>query len=70
MSRSHLEAIRIYWSGRVAAYASVNADELENIQAKVWDELVAEQLPWSHPLRILDIGCGPGFFPYSCAPWA
>ena len=24
--------------------------------------LIAEQLPWKHPLRILDAGCGPGFF--------
>ena len=62
MNRSHLETIRSYWSGRVAAYAAVNADELDNAQAKVWDELIAEQLSWSHPLRILDVGCGPGFF--------
>ncbi len=62
MSRCHLETIRTYWSGRVAAYAAVNADELGNVQAKVWDELVAEQLPWNRPLRILDVGCGPGFF--------
>ena len=30
MNRSHLETIRSYWSGRVAAYAAVNADELDN----------------------------------------
>ncbi len=62
MNRSRLETIRTYWSGRVAAYAAVNEDELGNVQAKVWDELVAERLPWNRPLRILDVGCGPGFF--------
>ena len=62
MNRCRLETIRAYWSGRVAAYSAVNADELGTIQAKVWDELIAEQLPWKHPLRILDAGCGPGFF--------
>ena len=62
MNRRRLETIRAYWSGRVAAYSAVNADELGTIQAKVWDELIAEQLPWKHPLRILDAGCGPGFF--------
>ena len=62
MNRCRLETIRAYWSGRVVAYSAVNADELGTIQAKVWDELIAEQLPWKHPLRILDAGCGPGFF--------
>ena len=62
MNRCRLETIRAYWSGRIAAYSAVNADELGTIQAKVWDELIAEQLPWKHPLRILDAGCGPGFF--------
>ena len=45
MNRCRLETIRAYWSGRVAAYSAVNADELGTIQAKVWDELIAEQLP-------------------------
>lgn len=62
MNACHLGTIRAYWSGRVAAYASVDEDELGNVQAKAWDELIAEQLPWAEPLRILDVGCGPGFF--------
>ena len=43
MNRCRLETIRAYWSGRVVAYSAVNADELGTIQAKVWDELIAEQ---------------------------
>ena len=56
MNRCRLETIRAYWSGRVAAYSAVNADELGTIQAKVWDELIAEQLPWK---RVAD----PAFSP-------
>ena len=33
MNRCRLETIRAYWSGRVAAYSAVNADELGTIQA-------------------------------------
>lgn len=51
MNRCRLETIRAYWSGRVAAYSAVNADELGTIQAKVWDELIAEQLPFSREQR-------------------
>lgn len=65
MNACHLETIRAYWSGRVAAYASVDEDELGNVQAKAWDELIAEQLPWAEPLRILDVGCAPAFSPYA-----
>ena len=35
VNRCRLETIRAYWSGRVAAYSAVNADELGTIQAKV-----------------------------------
>lgn len=62
MNKHHLETIRAYWSNRVAAYTAVNTDELGNIQARVWDELLAEHLPCSPSIRILDVGCGPGFF--------
>ena len=59
---ANFTTLRDYWSGRVAAYSAVNEDELLHGQGKVWTALLKENLPARPGLRILDAGCGPGFF--------
>lgn len=58
-----------YWMWRAAGYSQVNQEELSGIQRSTWSKLLDELL-MSHPslskrkrqeIRILDIGCGPGF---------
>lgn len=57
-----------YWTGRAAGYSEVNKDELRTQQRQTWTrELVAQitsAFPEAQPrdLRVLDMGCGPGFF--------
>ena len=58
-----------YWMWRARGYSEVNQEELAGIQRATWSRLLDEVIS-SHPackgkakqeIRILDIGCGPGF---------
>jgi SAM-dependent methyltransferase len=45
----------------------MNLKELESDKRVVWADLIFSGLDESAPLRILDMGCGPGFFSILCA---
>lgn len=50
------------WEVSAEGYSSIVNDELMNEDAKRWTRLLKENLPKSEiPLRILDVGTGPGF---------
>ena len=57
-----------YWTNRASGYSEVNKDELHTQQKAVWTCELAEQIEAAFPgvasenLRVLDMGCGPGFF--------
>lgn len=60
-----LKEIENYWSTRTEGYSEVNQKELSGMQKKAWLSVLKEQFPRKRKeeLRILDVGCGPGFFP-------
>ncbi len=57
-----------YWTNRASGYSEVNKDELRTQQKAVWTAELTEQIEAAFPgaqpqeLRVLDMGCGPGFF--------
>lgn len=57
-----------YWTNRASGYSEVNKDELRTQQKAVWTCELTEQIETAFPrvapenLRVLDMGCGPGFF--------
>lgn len=56
-----------YWTHRSESYSRMNLKELESDKRVVWADLIFSGLDESAPLRILDMGCGPGFFSILCA---
>ena len=60
-SDSLLDNIQKYWNMRSETYSRQNREELLTEQAK-WMDKIQPRLPQASNLRILDIGCGPGFF--------
>lgn len=57
-----------YWTNRAAGYSEVNKDELRTQQKETWTAELVGQISAAfpgaqpHELRVLDMGCGPGFF--------
>lgn len=57
-----------YWTQRAEGYSKVNQKELETQQRCVWQNTLCRELQAHFPsrphdtIRVLDIGCGPGFF--------
>lgn len=60
--------IRDYWNQRAAGYSDYNRQEMSDSRREQWRRTLLEQigryLPARNPsrIRILDAGCGPGFF--------
>ena len=54
-----------YWTRRSESYSRMNLEELEGDRRDVWADLIFSGLVETPPMRILDMGCGPGFF---CVP--
>jgi ubiquinone/menaquinone biosynthesis C-methylase UbiE len=57
-----LESIRNYWNMRAEGYSAHNMEELEDQNRIRWINAIMRYAPEGERLRVLDIGCGPGFF--------
>ena len=56
------EKINEYWSDDSENYDRIIHDELASFRVAGWQKLIGEQTGGKTPLRVLDCGCGPGFF--------
>ena len=64
MGAGIMEEICSYWDTRVEGYSQVNEKEWRGKQNSAWYEKLIEKFPNKEAgkLKVLDIGCGPGFF--------
>lgn len=61
--RNSKEYIVNYWHKRAADFSQLRQHELHSQKALLWQQEINRRLPVSNkPLRILDTGCGAGFF--------
>ena len=57
-----------FWTKRAAGFAETRHDEAHSYKAGLWINELRGQLPQRKYLRILDAGCGAGFFELLLAP--
>lgn len=57
-----------FWSKRAEGFAETRHDEAHSYKADLWRNELSERLPDGRYLRILDAGCGSGFFELLLAP--
>ncbi len=57
-----LNEIKAYWNLRAEGYAKCNTAELAGGEKQQWARKLRKYLPDKEELKILDMGCGPGFF--------
>ena len=57
-----------YWTKRAGSFAEAKHDEAHSYKADLWRRELTERLPAGSDLRILDVGCGAGFFEMLLAP--
>ena len=55
-------AVKDYWTNRSSDFADLKRDELHSEKYDRWLAKVSEYLPENKCLKILDVGCGCGFF--------
>lgn len=60
---STLKEIEGYWTLRADGYSESILEQIEDGRYRHWLGIIQKHLPDGETLRILDIGCGPGFFP-------
>ena len=51
-----------YWSDGAENYSWIIDDELNSFRVKKWKEKILENISSRPKPKILDAGCGPGFF--------
>lgn len=56
------ERITEYWGKRSESFLEQKKRELHSAMADRWLSEISRQIPWDRPLKILDVGCGTGFF--------
>ena len=59
-----LETIRTYWNTRADGYSRSVMEEIAEAgnDGSYWTTLIDAYLPQTDHPKILDLGCGPGFF--------
>ncbi len=58
-----LGEIRDYWTMRAEGYSCSVNNSIETGQSEFWLKMISKYIDLDRPLRILDVGTGPGFFP-------
>ncbi|MFE4711171.1 class I SAM-dependent methyltransferase [Paenibacillus sp. NPDC056722] len=56
------QEVKTYWEGEAELYSEGIRQELNGFQRQAWLDLILEHAPQKETLKVLDIGCGPGFF--------
>lgn len=56
------EVVQEYWDESSSGYSDIIREELDTHMREEWLRLVEENRPKGEHLRVLDAGCGPGFF--------
>lgn len=56
------EKINATWSRSAKNYNDIINDELNSFRTAAWKEQILSNAPQKEQLKILDCGCGPGFF--------
>ena len=56
------EYITGYWQKRSTGFANLRKAELHSDKQLLWQQEITRHLPQNRRLKILDIGCGAGFF--------
>ena len=56
------EQTKAYWNKSAEGYSKSIRKELEAQKKDIWTKLILDNAPKEGKLKILDIGCGPGFF--------
>ena len=51
-----------YWTKRADSFAETRLEEFHSAQAVYWRQEIEECLPIREGLKVLDVGCGSGFF--------
>ncbi len=51
-----------YWTKRAESFYELRHDEIESNKADRWLAEISKYIPKGEKIKILDIGCGPGFF--------
>ena len=62
------DAVVSYWSKRAESFAEHKHAEIHSDKVALWREEFRRNLPKKEHLRILDVGCGSGFFEAVLAP--
>lgn len=60
---SNLKDIEGYWTLRADGYSTSVLETIEDGRYRHWLNIILKHLPEGRPLKVLDVGCGPGFFP-------
>ncbi|MCQ2085563.1 MAG: class I SAM-dependent methyltransferase, partial [archaeon] len=64
-----LKEIETHWSGRVESYNSSVEKQLATGRSDKWISEVLRDVPAGKKLKVLDVGCGPGFFEMGLASY-
>ena len=60
-AKMDIESMARYWSQDAENYGNIIQNELVSFRVDAWQKYLREKLP-DDARRVLDLGCGPGFF--------
>lgn len=66
-SEQILDEVACYWDNRADGYNQVNVEELNSHKRQLWQNVILQNAPDGQPLKVLDVGTGPGFFAVTLA---